>query len=120
MILGEILSSALLYINTSLTLLTDISADESTLLIALYSSLFSLGSIFAPFEPHQFCAEWLRSHYIRELLEWRMVDIMDSWRAGLLQGVFPPEEMIGWLKKLFQASDMRAKNIAELQREIVF
>jgi hypothetical protein len=120
MILGELLSSVLLYINTSLTLLTDISADESMFLIALYSSLFSLGSLFAPLEPHQFCEQWLRSNYIREILEWRMVDIMESWRAGLLQGVFTPEEMIGWLKKLFQASDMRAKNIAELQREILF
>lgn len=116
MILGELLSSVLLYIDTSLTLLTDISADESTFLIVLYSSLFSLGGLFAPLEPHQICAEWQRSHSIRGILEWSMVDIMKRWRAGLLQDVFTSEEMIGWLKKLFQASDMRAKNIAELQR----
>jgi hypothetical protein len=47
-----------------------------------------------------------------------MVDIMENWRAGLLQGMFSHEEMIGWLKKLFQASDNRAKNIAEIERDL--
>jgi len=45
-----------------------------------------------------------------------MVDIMESWREGLLQGVFSKEEMVGWLRKLFQDSDTRTRNIAEIQR----
>jgi hypothetical protein len=80
--------------------------------------LFSWENLFTPFEPQQFCFEWLRSHYIQGLLDWRMVDIMENWRAGLLQGMFSHEEMIGWLKKLFQASDNRAKNIAEIERNL--
>lgn len=116
MALGNLLSSVLFYINTSLNELEDIAADESNFLIVLYTSLFSLESFFVPFEPGQFCPEWLRSQYIRELLEWRMVDIMESWREGLLQGVFEREEMISWLRKLFQDSDIRARNIAEILR----
>lgn len=57
---------------------------------------------------------WLRSQYIGELLEWRMVDIMDSWRKGLFEGVFGREEMVGWLRKLFQDSQARSRNIAEI------
>src|SRR5438552_4363180 len=109
--MGELLSSVLLYLNTSLTLMDDISADESTFLIGLYTDVFTLESLFRPFEVVAFCAEWLRSQYIRELLEWRMVDIMDNWREGLLQGVFNRDEMVAWLKKLFQDSDTRARNI---------
>jgi hypothetical protein len=45
-----------------------------------------------------------------------MVDIMESWREGLLQGVFEREEMVAWLRKLFQDSDIRARNIAEILR----
>jgi len=114
--MGELLSSVLLYINTSLTAMEDISADESAFLIELYISLFTMESLFHPLEAGLFCREWLRSQYIRELLEWRMVDIMESWREGLLQGVFEPEEMVGWLKRLFQDSDIRARNIIEIQR----
>lgn len=95
--------------------LEDISADESSFLIGIYSSLSKLDSLFAPLEPGQFCPEWLRGQYIRELLEWRMVDIMESWREGLLQGVFSKEEMVSWLKRLFQNSEMRARNISEIQ-----
>jgi hypothetical protein len=94
----------------------DISADESTFLIGLYTSIFGLEKLFSQFEASQFCSGWLKSQYIRELLEWRMVDIMESWREGLLQGVFERDEMVGWLKKLFQDSDPRAKNILEIQR----
>lgn len=94
----------------------DISADESTFLIGLYTELFTLEDLFKPLEPGLFCPEWLRAEYIRELLEWRMVDIMESWREGFLQGVFSQEEMVGWLRKLFQDSDARARNIAEIQR----
>ena len=94
----------------------DISADESTFLIGLYTSIFSLEKLFSPFEASQFCAGWLKSQYIRELLEWRMVDIMESWGEGLLQGVFERDEMVEWLKKLFQDSDARARNILEIQR----
>jgi hypothetical protein len=115
--MGELLSSVLLYLNTSLTLMEDISADESSFLISLYTSLFTMESLFHPFEAGQYCPEWLRSQYIRELLEWRMVDIMESWREGLLQGVFGREEMAGWLRKLFQDSDVRARNITEIQRK---
>jgi hypothetical protein len=79
----------------------DISAHESTFLISLYTALFTLESLFSPLAPGPFCPKWLRSQYIRELLEWRMVDIMESWREGLLQGVFAREEMVGWLRKLF-------------------
>jgi hypothetical protein len=43
-----------------------------------------------------------------------MVDIMESWREGLLQGVFTRDEMVSWMKKLFQDSDVRARNIAEI------
>ena len=43
-----------------------------------------------------------------------MVDIMESWREGLLQGVFGREEMAGWLRKLFQDSQARSRNIAEI------
>ena|SRR5947207_12224300 len=114
--MGELLSSVLQYLNTSLTLMDDISADESTFLISLYTSLFTMESFFHPLEAGQFCAEWLRSQYIRELLEWRMVDIMDSWKEGLLQGVFERDEMVGWLRKLFQDNDVRARNIIEIQR----
>jgi hypothetical protein len=92
----------------------DISADESTALVGIYTSLFTLESLFSPLEPREFCSEWLRSQYIRELLEWRMVDIMESWREELLQGVFEREEMAGWLRKLFQDSTVRARNIAEI------
>jgi protein transport protein DSL1/ZW10 len=113
---GETLSSVLSYINDSLTLMDDISADESTFLISLYTELFTLESIFESYEPGIFCPEWLRAQYIRELLEWRMVDIMESWREGFLQGVFSKEEMLGWLRKLFQDSDARARNIIEIQR----
>jgi hypothetical protein len=112
--LGEILSSVLLYINTRLNTLEDIPSDDSTLLIQLYQSLFELESLFSPYEPSRFCAEWLRSQYIRELLEWRMVDIMEAWREGLLQGSFGREEMVKWLRKLFQESDARDRNIAEI------
>src|SRR5271169_4447677 len=94
----------------------DISADESTFLIGLYASIFDLENLFSPFEASQFCPGWLKSQYIRELLEWRMVDIIGSWRDGLLQGVFDKTEMVGWLKKLFQDSDIRARNISEIQR----
>jgi len=110
------LSFVLQYLNTSLDLMEDISADESTFLIGLYTSIFSLEKLFSPFEASQFCAGWLKSQYVRELLEWRMVDIMESWREGLLQGVFERDEMVGWLKKLFQDSDARARNILEIQR----
>jgi hypothetical protein len=96
--------------------LDDIAADESTFLIELYTSLFTLENLFAPFDAGPFCPEWLRSQYIRELLEWRMVDIMESWREGLLQGLFKKDEMVSWLRKLFQDSDARAKNISEIQR----
>ena len=95
--------------------LDDISADESTFLIGIYKSLFLLESLFSPVEPAQFCAEWLRSQYIRELLEWRMVDIMESWREGSLQGVFSREEIVNWLEKLFQKSEIREQNIAEIR-----
>jgi hypothetical protein len=94
----------------------DISSDESAFLITLYKDLFTLESLFKPLEPGLFCPEWLRAQYIRELLEWRMVDIMESWREGLLQGVFPKEEMVEWLRKLFQDSDARSQNIAEILR----
>jgi len=94
----------------------DISTDESTFLIGLYTSVFGLDKLFSPYEASQFCPAWLKSQYIRELLEWRMVDIMESWREGLLQGVFEKNEMARWLKKLFQDSDVRARNIAEIQR----
>jgi hypothetical protein len=94
----------------------DISANESTFLIGLYTSLFTLETLFTPLAPGPFCAEWLKSQYIRELLEWRMVDIMESWREGLLQGVFDKAEMVAWLKKLFEDSDVRARNITEIQR----
>src|SRR5271155_3818167 len=100
--MGELLSSVLLYLNTSLSVMEDISADESAVLIGLYTTLFTMESLFKPSEAGQFCPEWLRSQYIRELLEWRMIDIMESWREGLLQGVFEREEMAGWLRKLFQ------------------
>jgi len=73
-----------------------------------------LESLFSPDEPGRYCAEWLRSQYIRELLEWNMVDIMESWREGLLEGSFGREEMAGWLRKLFQHSDARERNIAEI------
>lgn len=112
--LGELLSFVLQYINTSLNLLEDISTDESTFLIGLYTSIFGLENLFSPFEARQFCPGWLKSQYIRELLEWRMVDIMESWREGLLQ--FDKNEVVGWLKKLFQDSDIRARNISEIQR----
>lgn len=102
--------------NTSLTLMEDISADESTFLISLYTSLFALEFLFSPMKPEQFTPEWLRSQYIRELLEWRMVNIMENWREGRLQGVFTGEEVAGWLGKLFQDSDTRARNIAEVLR----
>jgi hypothetical protein len=102
------------YVNNSLSRLEDISADESTFLIELYSTLFTLEKLFVPLDPALFCSEWLRSQYIRELLEWRMVDIMESWREGLLQGAFGREEMAAWLRKLFQDSDIRARNIAEI------
>jgi len=115
MAIGETLSSVFLYLNTSLTRMDDVSATESTFLITLYTSLFTLENLFAPLGPGLFVAEWLKSQYIRELLEWRMVDIMESWREGLLQGVFSPEEMIGWLRRLFQDSDARTRNIIEIQ-----
>ena len=62
----------------------------------------------------RYCVAGLRSQYIRELLEWRMVDIMGSWREGSWQGVFGREEMAGWLRKLFQDSQARSRNIAEI------
>jgi ZW10 C-terminal helical domain len=114
--LGEILSFVLEYMNTSLTQLEDIAADESTFLITLYTSLFSLSALFDPLDPGPLCPEWLKSQYIRELLEWRMVDIMDSYREGLLQGSFTKEELVGWLRKLFQDSEIRARNITEILR----
>ena len=43
-----------------------------------------------------------------------MVDIIEAWREGLLQGCFGREEMAGWLRKLFQGSEAREKNIAEI------
>ena len=94
----------------------DISTDESTFLIGTYNSLFSMENLFSPFEASRFCPVWLKSQYIREVLEWRMVDIMESWREGLLQGIFGKDEMVGWLRKLFQDSDIRARNISEIQR----
>lgn len=39
---------------------------------------------------------------------------MDSWRKGLFEGVFGREEMVGWLRKLFQDSQARSRNIAEI------
>jgi len=102
--------------NTSLTELGDIGADESTFLISLYTDLFGLADLFSPYDVSHFVPEWLKSQYIRELLEWRMVDIMESWRDGLLQGVFTKEEIVGWLRKLFQDSENRARNIAEIRR----
>jgi hypothetical protein len=92
----------------------DISAAESTFLVGLYTMVFTLEELFVPLEAREFVAEWIKAQYIRELLEWRMVDIMDSWREGLLQGVFTADEMAGWLCKLFQESDSRARNIAEI------
>ena len=112
--LGDLLSSVLDSINSSLTSLTDISSDDSTLLIQFYQSLFELESLFRPEEAGRYCVAWLRSQYIRELLEWRMVDIMGSWREGSWQGVFGREEMAGWLRKLFQDSQARSRNIAEI------
>ena len=112
--LGQLLSSSLLYMNTSLSVLEDIAADESTFLIELYKKLFMLEGLFSPFEPSQVCSEWLRSQYIRELLDWRMVDIMESWKEGLLQGIFSADEMVGWIRRLFQDSDVRARNIATI------
>ena len=94
----------------------DISADESTFLIEIYNSIFTLEKLFSPYEASRFCPAWLKSQYLRELLEWRMVDIMESWRDGLLQGVFGRDEMVRWLRKLFQDSDVRARNISKIQR----
>ena len=92
----------------------DVSAAESTFLVSLYTAVFGLEELFLPFEAREFVGEWIKAQYIREILEWRMLDIMDSWRESLLQGVFGPEEMAGWLRKLFQESDLRARNIAEI------
>ena len=93
----------------------DISAAESTFLVGLYAKVFTVEDLFVAFNPPEFVgAEWIKAQYVREILEWRMVDIMDSWREGLLQGVFGSEEMAGWLRKLFQESDLRARNIAEI------
>jgi hypothetical protein len=114
MAIGQLLSSILLYMNTSLTAMEDISAAESTYLVGLYASIFALEELFVPFQAPEFVGEWIKAQYVREILEWRMVDIMDSWREGLLQGVFGPEEMAGWLRKLFQESDVRARNISEI------
>jgi hypothetical protein len=100
--------------NTSLTAMKDISAAESSFLVGLYTMVFSLEELFVPFEAREFVVEWIKAQYVREILEWRMVDIMDSWREGLLQGVFAPDEIAGWLRKLFQDSDLRARNIAEI------
>jgi len=112
---GQLLSSILLYMNTSLTAMEDISAAESTFLVELYTKVFTLEDLFTPLEAPEFAGpEWIKAQYVREILEWRMVDIMDSWREGLLQGVFGPEEMAGWLRKLFQESDLRARNISEI------
>lgn len=112
--MGILVNNPLSYVNTSLAQIEDISADDSTVLIEIYTSLFALKSLFEPFGPELFCSDWLRSQYIRELLEWRMVDIMESWREGLLQGVFTRSEMAEWLRKLFQDSPTRGRNISEI------
>ena len=45
-----------------------------------------------------------------------MVDInIERWRECLLQGLCDKNEMVGWLKKLFQDSDIRARNVSEIQ-----
>jgi hypothetical protein len=94
----------------------DISANESAFLSGLYTSLSTFETFFNPLLPGPFCDQWVKSQFIRELLQWRMVDIMETWRDGLLQGVFDKAEIVAWLKKLFQESDVRAWNIAEIQR----
>jgi hypothetical protein len=114
--MGMLVNTVLTYLSISLSSLDDISADDSSFLIEIYTSVFTLSSILTPFPPENFCSEWIKSQFIRELLEWRMVDIMASWGEGLLQNVFTPQEMVHWLRKLFQDSPIRAQNIAEILR----
>src|ERR1700726_1557630 len=58
LVLGDLLSSVLDNINTSLASLTEISSDDSTLLIQFYQSLFELETLFRPEEVGRYCAAW--------------------------------------------------------------